>query len=516
MIKASIFMGIYEKLTQKSNKTGFIFYKVGGSTEAVNYKEFFNITDNLALYLSNVGVKKGDRIGIYMKNSPHWLAIDLACLKIGAVSVPIGTTVSEDNVKFIIRDANLKILFKDTNRKDNLFNNEKIIDVDRKIQDSFLELLKNLSDKKSLFFKTRDSNEATVCYTSGSTGRPKGAILTHGNIIHNIENQPLHFDSTDTSLSFLPLSHMFERTCGVYFAIYNDVTICFAESIDKVMENVQEFKPTYFLTVPRLLEKIYNKANEKAVTRLLVSIGLGKIVGKKIRAKLGGRIRFIASGGAPLSKNILEFFKKIGIIIYQGYGLTETSPLISVNYEGNNVLGSVGKPLKGVEVKLSEENTLMIRSPGLMKEYTKKGEMQKRMKEGWFDTGDLAEVNSESYIFIKGRIDDLIVMSNGKKVYPDFIEKEIENNGIDTAFVYGNGKNYLCTLIYGLNLNKEQIQLIIDKVNKKLSSFEAVKKFYIIPKAFSIEEGTLTPTLKKQRKKIIEIYYKELESLYNG
>ena len=138
------------------------------------------------------------------------------------------------------------------------------------------------------------------------------------------------------------------------------------------------------------------------------------------------------------------------------------------------------------------------------------------MKEGWFDTGDLAEVNSESYIFIKGRIDDLIVMSNGKKVYPDFIEKEIENNGIDTAFVYGNGKNYLCTLIYGLNLNKEQIQLIIDKVNKKLSSFEAVKKFYIIPKAFSIEEGTLTPTLKKQRKKIIEIYYKELESLYNG
>ncbi|MFA5856232.1 MAG: AMP-binding protein [Candidatus Pacearchaeota archaeon] len=499
-------MGIYKLIKKGAKKEGNFSYKRNNIIFKTNYKEFFKIVDKIAYYLYKKGLKKGDKLGIYLENSPEWIAIDLACFKLGIVVVPLPKKVSKDAINFAIEDSKMVFIIGD----EKIETHVEVLNIELKgdIRESFNFIEEKEEEKLKEIIKTSDI--ATICYTSGSTGVPKGVILSHGNIIHNIKNHPLTLSNEDRTVNYLPLAHMFARTCDIYFAMEKNVNICFSEGIQKIFENFIEFKPTYFMSVPLLLDKVYKMiTSEQSIKQLIENKEFDKI-GFIVKQKFGGEIRYIISGGAPLSKEVTDFFFNIGIPVYQGYGLTETSPLIAVNYKDNNLIGSVGKPIKKIKVKISKNGTLLVKSPGLMQGYTKEGEKEKRMIKGWFDTGDVSEIN-EGFIVINGRVDDMILMANGKKVYPEFIEKKLEEKGLDQVIIFGKEKSLVALISSTKSI--EDIQNIIDEINPNLSSCEQIKKFGLLKKPLSVEEGTLTMSLKKKRSVILSLNKEIIESL---
>lgn len=506
-------MALFDELLSKIDGRGAIFYKRNGKIESMPYPVLFHLAERLSKWLIKKGLKHGDRVGIFISNSPEWAVIDFACLKLGIITVPINMQNSEEHVKHIIDDSRMVLLF--TQKKiDGLKTIKQIlVESDRKCEEIFEQLEVPDDNTNTGTVKVKDRDIATICYTSGSTGKPKGVMISHESILFNIKNQPFKFDYRDKILSYLPLGHMFERSFGYYTQIYSNCSICFAESTQKVIENAKEFKPTIMLAVPKVLDNIYNKINDSAVARFLIKCGLSKLVGIKVNNTLGGRIRQMVCGGAPLDKNVLLFCKKLGLDIYEGYGLTEAAPLVSTNYPGNEIVGSVGKPLEGIEVNVDERGHLMIRSPGLFKDYTQPGEKEKRMTHGWFDTNDLAEIK-EGYIYIKGRADDLIVLSNGKKVYPEPIEKYLESMGIGSVFLYGKGKPFISALVF--SDKKDDLDSAMEKINSKLASYEKIRKYKIIDEKLSVENGLVTPIFKKVREKIVQKYKDEIEGMYDN
>ncbi len=497
-------MGIYKTLSlkHKNNLRTAFLYKKNNKNYEISYKRFFRLVANFAENLVRLGIKKNDSIGIMLPNSIEWVIIDLAGLKIGAKIIPIPININKKNLHFFVKDSKMKLLVSEKKFK---------VDVKQILVKNFKKYLEELGTEVKENIDIEDI--ATICYTSGSTGLPKGVMLSHKNILYNVLNQPVKFSEKDIFLSYLPLSHMFERTCGYYTPLFKGATIALCPDYKKLTDYAQEFKPTIMLAIPRVLEKINEKLEEEKVRRMIKIPLIRKIVGKKIKKKLGGKIKIIVSGGAPLDRELSRKLWKLGIEVYEGYGMTECSPIIATNFQKYNKIGSVGKPLKGIKIKISG-GKIYVKSPGLMKGYTNKEKSKEKMKNGWLDTGDLGHIDKEGFLYINGRADDCIVMSTGKKAFPEPIERKLNRiENVEQVFVYGDKKPYLIALFVG-SLNKKDLNKKIDNINNRLFPHERIKKFEIIDNPFTIENGLLTHTFKLRREKIYEQYKKVIEKIY--
>ena len=519
-------------------------------------------------------VKEGDRCLLVSENRPEWFISDLAIMLSGAITVPAYTTYTNDDYKYLIEDCEPKIVIASNNdilKKLNTTINEKNfikkiitfdevekahhnlnIDNKEKYLD-FNSIIKNdLSEKDKIQnLNLKRSSAACIIYTSGTGGNPKGVILSHGGILNNLEGaceimKPL-IDSRPVFLTWLPLSHSYEHT--VQFAqIAVGAKVFYAEKIEKLLDNMAEAKPTIMTAVPRFYQNLYNKINInmkkqtgfkakliQATIRLgkkkllkekmtffekLLNLILNVLVRKKVRKQFGGKLKAFVSGGGALDKEIGEFLNSIGLPTLQGYGLTETSPVVSCNPIHNIKVETVGPPFKGNKIKISEDGEILVKGENVMLGYwNQKEETANVIKDGWLHTGDIGEINPEDgYLKITDRKKDIIVSAGGDNISPAKIENIITNEAeIDQCMVYGDKKNYIVALIVPNKeflKEKEKINNIIENINKKLTQVEKIKKIQLIDENFSIENGLLTPTMKVKRKKVTEKYKKELENLY--
>jgi long-chain acyl-CoA synthetase len=568
-----------------------LMYKKDGKYTAINYRALSDYVDAVAEHLKKLDIGKGDSIGIYSYNRPEWVMVDLAVMKLGAVVVPIYHVMTPFYIKYIINDSKIKVLFvenaalyeKFATIKAEVPSLKKVVlyddkDIPAKTDYLKFEDFKKLPDKvhaPSPGPEVLDDNIATIVYTSGTTGEPKGVILTHLNIVSNalagIER--FHINEQDIMVSYLPLSHMFERTCGYYVMMYSGGAIAYAENFSTIVLDVGEIKPTLLVALPRVLEKAYETARQKIasgsfIQRMLVNSAIknlnryynlkyrgkpiprslkikcnifDKLVASKFRKIAGDRLRLLVSGGAPLNKQIGKIFAILGFNIYEGYGLTETAPIIASTMPEANRLGTVGKPIPDVQVKIGANNEILTKGLNLMLGYHNKPEETRKAidNEGWFHTGDQGQFDRFGNLIITGRIKELIVTSYGKKIAPIPIEEKICSCGyVEQVMLYGDKKNFIVALVVP---NKKQIEYYaqkhnitgkdynelvandkiknllnqeIERATVDLSPYEKIKAFTIIPEGFTIDNGMLTPTLKLRRNKVLEKYKPLIEAMY--
>ena len=519
-------------------------------------------------------IKEGDRCLLVSENRPEWFVSDLAIMLSGGITVPAYTTYTEGDYKYLIEDCEptvvivsnnemLKKLNTTINEKSfikkvitfdevekahhnlNINNKEKYLD--------FNSIIKNDLSEKDKIQNTnlKRSSAACIIYTSGTGGNPKGVILSHGGILNNLVGaceimKPL-IDTRPVFLTWLPLSHSYEH-CVQFAQIAVGAKVFYAEKIEKLLDNISEAKPTIMTAVPRFYQNLYNKININMKKQtgfkaklIEATIRLGKkkllhekmtfsekllnsitnvLVRKKIKKQFGGNLRAFVSGGGALDKEIGEFLNSIVLPTLQGYGLTETSPVVSCNPIHRIKVETVGPPFKGNKVKIAEDGEILVKGENVMLGYwNKKEETAKVIKDGWLHTGDIGEIDPEDgYLKITDRKKDIIVSAGGDNISPAKIENMITNAlEIDQCMVYGDKKNYLVALIVPNKeflKEKEKINSVIEKINKKLTLVEKIKKIQLIDENFSIENGLLTPTMKVKRKKVTEKYKKELENLY--
>tara|TARA_A100001011_G_scaffold132576_1_gene139707 strand:+ start:3027 stop:4757 length:1731 start_codon:yes stop_codon:yes gene_type:complete len=519
-------------------------------------------------------IKEGDRCLLVSENRPEWFISDLAIMLSGGITVPAYTTYTDEDYKYLIEDCEpsliivsnnemLKKLSNTINEKDfikkvitidevnkvinnlNLISKEKFLD--------FNAILKiNLSEEDKIQNnKLKRSSPACIIYTSGTGGNPKGVILSHGGILNNLVGaceiiKPL-FNSRPVFLTWLPLSHSYEH-CVQFVQIAVGAKVFYAEKIEKLLENISEAKPTIMTAVPRFYQNLYNKININLKKQtgfkaklIEITLRLGKkkllnqkmtfyekllnsivdvLVRKKIKKQFGGNLKAFVSGGGALDKEIGEFLNSVGLPTLQGYGLTETSPVVSCNPIHKIKVETVGPPFKGNEVKIANDGEILVKGENVMLGYwNKKEETDKVIIDGWLHTGDIGEIDPEDgYLKITDRKKDIIVSAGGDNISPAKIENMITNEPeIDQCMVYGDKKNYLVALIVpskDLIKEKEKIYNVIEKINKKLTLLEKIKKIQLIDENFSIENGLMTPTMKVKRKKVTEKYKNQLEKLY--
>ena len=519
-------------------------------------------------------IKEGDRCLLVSENRPEWFVSDMAIMLSGGITVPAYTTYTEDDYKYLIEDCEPSLLIVSNNellkKLNNTINEKRFIkkiitldevnnvihDLDIINKDKYLDfnlILKNdlLDEDKIQNEKLKRTSPACIIYTSGTGGNPKGVILSHGGILNNLVGaceimKPL-IDSRPVFLTWLPLSHSYEH-CVQFAQIAVGAKVFYAEKIEKLLDNISEAKPTIMTAVPRFYQNLYNKINinmkkQTGFKAKLIdaTIRLGKkkllhekmtfsekllnsitnvLVRKKIKKQFGGNLRAFVSGGGALDKEIGEFLNSIGLPTLQGYGLTETSPVVSCNPIHRIKVETVGPPFKGNKVKIAEDGEILVKGENVMLGYwNKKEETAKVIKDGWLHTGDIGEIDSEDgYLKITDRKKDIIVSAGGDNISPAKIENMITNAlEIDQCMVYGDKKNYLVALIVPNKeflKEKKKINSVIEKINKKLTLLEKIKKIQLIDENFSIENGLLTPTMKVKRKKVTEKYKKELENLY--
>lgn len=579
-----------------SQKTAFLSKKEGSYREFI-FQDAARQIKQIAGGLVALGVKRGEKVAIISQNSLEWALTDYAILSLGAVTVPIYPSLLAHQVAYILKDSeavavvssDLEQFKKVAQCRDDCVHLHSVVVIDApdsgKDYLSFAELLKKGAEYTSgnpnyvmeQSVQQKPSDLATIIYTSGTTGEPKGVMLTHGNILSNIEGSLHHLDvsENDTFLSFLPLSHVFERMAGHFLATSCGAAIGYAESIDSVAANMAEVRPTVMASVPRLYEKIYARILEnvemgpplkRKIFYWAISVGreyitcvmnkkpVGKLLGikrklayklvfSKLVERVGGRLRFFASGGAPLAKEIAEFFGSAGLMIYEGYGLTETSPVIAVNKHTHFKFGTVGPVLPNVEVKIAEDGEILTRGPHVMiGYYRKEAETEDAIDaDGWFYTGDIGFLDEDGLLTITDRKKNIIVTSGGKNIAPQSIENIlIQSKYIEQAMVVGDKRKFCCAVIVPafeavqswIEKNelsfetqaemvkspavRELIRGEIDAVNQNLASFETIKDFILSPQVFSIESGELTPSLKIKRKIVLDRFKIEIERIYSG
>jgi len=513
-------------------------------------------------------VKEGDRVLLLSENRPEWLIADLSIMLANAITVPAYTTYTEEDYNYLIEDCEPSVVIVSNNamykKLEKIINKKnfikKIITFDivvgpnygKKYLD-FVNITKNNLSEKD---KVKNTNlkrisPACIIYTSGTGGNPKGVILSHGGILNNIEGaneilKPL-IDKRPVFLTWLPLSHSYEHT--VQFAqIAVGAKVFYAEKIEKLLDNISEAKPTIMTAVPRFYQNLYNKINinmkkttEFKAILIKATINLGRkkllrqkmnlieklinsilniLVRKKVKKQFGGNLKAFVSGGGALDKEIGEFLNAIGLPTLQGYGLTETSPVVSCNPIHKIRVETVGPPFKGNEVKIAEDGEILVKGENVMLGYwNRKEDTEKAIKNGWLYTGDIGEIDpKDGYLKITDRKKDIIVSAGGDNISPAKIENQLSNSiAIDQCMVYGDGKNYLVALVVPTKEfkgNKDKITEIINKINENLTLAEKVKKFYLIDDNFTIENGLLTPTMKIKRSKITIKYKNILENFY--
>lgn len=580
---------IYQlRSNQTPEKVAVMWRRAGYPFRDITYKMLWEDITRLASGLIELGLQKRSKLCIWSSNRPEWLTADIACQLIGVPTIPIYTTLSAKEISYILKDSSCRILIVENSKMLNLL--EAYLDQLDQLWGVVVldgDLTHSISTTNIQFFNYKDliltppsphistymeniqsTDIASIIYTSGTTGFPKGVLLSHHNFICNIEEIPpcLPITSEDRHLSFLPLSHVFERTCGSFLMGFSGATIIYANGVDGILEDAKKYKPTFLMAVPRFYEKVMAAIEAKIVSSSNVKKKLLRfakkvsfnhhlsrnpsllnriqfqllriLVFKKFNHALGGALRFGVSGGAPLRKEIGEFFLGIGIQLLEGYGLTETSPVIALNRIDNFKFGSVGIPLSIANVRISNEGEIITSGPCVMKGYHNRvAETNEVIKDTVFHTGDLGKLDEDGFLWITGRKKDLIVLSGGKKVCPTSIENIIESNiHITRCVLYGESKNYLTALIVPNFISifkltpdwerrsKEDLclePLLNDFIRKELevsqsslARFECIKKFLLIPDDFSIESGDLTPTLKLKRNIIWGKYSSALNALY--
>ncbi|MEX0722278.1 MAG: long-chain fatty acid--CoA ligase [Gracilimonas sp.] len=574
----------------EKNKTGiYSAVKRNGEWIETSIDDFKQMVRDLALGLYELGVRKGDKVSLHAENSTEWLIIDQAILSLGAVVVPIYTTQPGEQIKYILKNSETKVHFVSN---DEVFAETKplikgIKNIDAVISilgsdhkklrtlDEILELgHKKGEEEPNLYEKLRaevkPEDIATLIYTSGTTGVPKGVMLTHNNIAGNAlaAHEIFPFDTDDYAepkvLSYLPLAHMFERTASYIYA-YVGVPPYYIEDVDQIKDDFASVKPIYLVTVPRLLEKIvtgikvkgqemsgikkqlyywavnlaeeYDPENPPANWKWKIA---DKLVYGKIRELFGGRMVGFNVGGAALSPNIARFINGIGIYCGLGYGLTETSPVLTGPPKGELRIGSSGKPIADVEIKIAEDGEILAKGPCIMKGYYKMPEKTEEVidDDGWFHTGDIGHLDEDGWLFVTDRKKSLFKLSTGKYVAPQPIENALVNSGfIEQAVVVGSEHKFCGALIVpnwenmkkrfetkGHDFPKDnitendfivkRIQKEVDKVNENLSKWEKVKRFKLLEDQFTIEDGEITPTLKVKRNVINEKYKEQIEAIY--
>ena len=570
----------------------FLNFLHNGKWVKFSAQEFADNVKNLTLGLKEIGLEKNNSFAILSCSNPLWLMMDFASISAGAISVPIFSNISKENLIFEIENAEIQFIFCDNLEvfktiKSLSKNFQKIIiygfETDDKEVIEFEDLIligkkynqKNPDLYEKLIADLKENDLATIVYTSGSTGVPKGVEITHKNLISQIQAAAKLFpfdQKTDISLSFLPLAHIFERMIASYY-ITAGISIYFADDVKNVGNLLREIKPTVLTVVPRMLEKVYGKIRVgvdegglikkiigKAAIKLALNINpkncsifkkiFDLLVYKKLRNSLGGKVRMMICGGAALQPELDRFFKNIGVNLFVGYGTTETSPVIAVNYEGHNKVGTIGPAFPGITVKIAEDGELLAKGPNIMRGYHKdevktkevfaKGDAKGDYNEDWFKTGDLATIDNDGFIKIIGRKKELFKTSGGKYVSPVPIEQKLVNLGefFLGACVIAEGKKFIsCILLTDFEMLEkykkkigmanmsddeflksdfinQKIQNIISQVNSGLNHWEQIQKYYLAKDAVSIETGELTPSMKLKRNVIEKKYQKEIEDFY--
>ena len=517
----------------------------------------------LSEYLKR-NITLGDRCVLLSENRPEWLIADISIMNAGGITVPLFTTYSEKDYKYIINDCNPKICivsnitqFKKIEKF--ISNQTKILSIENfnekiesieNIFDKYLnEKLNLLSVSEEYNQKIRRKDLACIIYTSGTTGNPKGVMLSHGGILSNCEGAKEILDllvkkDEPVFLTWLPLSHSYEHTVQ-YVQISLGAKIYYAESLEKLIPNMAIAKPTIMTAVPRFYQNLYSKislnfSKQKGFKKKLIekTILLGTknlnkeklnfkekivnffcefLVRRKIKNQFGGKLKAFVSGGGALDQKIGEFLNSIGLPTLQGYGLTETSPVVSCNTPGKIKIETVGPPFKTNEVRIANDGEILVKGENVMLGYwNMRKETNEILKDGWLHTGDIGEITKEGNLKITDRKKEIIVNLGGDNISPSKIENLLcLNEKIKQSFVYGDKKTYLVALIVSESEeNKKEIEFYLENLNKSLSLVEKVKRFKLINEEFTIENGMLTPTLKLKRKKILEKYKEDLEKLY--
>lgn len=569
-----------------------MMYKEGEEYTTLSSQEFSDRIKWIALFLQNLGVKPGDKIILLAENGPEWVITDLAILCSGGVTVPIYTTLLPEQIKYIINDSDAEIIFcsdrflwekikavrPDLEKVKHYFTFHDNQDPDILSLSQILEQGKGVEAKNPDRFEksalqVHPNDLASIIYTSGTTGTPKGVMLTHSNFTSNVKTvcSLLDLRETDTVFSFLPLSHVFERTVTFGY-IHEGCSIGYAGSIDTIADDIYRIKPHAFASVPRLFEKIYAKIMDGVLTGSPIkrsiffwALKTGKACSKKKLAKqalsrwlrtkrsiadrlvfskiidrIGGRVRFCVSAAAPLTKDIAEFFHAVGLVILEGYGLTETSPCNTINTMENLKFGTVGKPIPEVKIRIAEDGEILTQGPNVMQGYYKKSDWTDEvLQNDWFYTGDIGFIDPEGYLVITDRKKDLIITSGGKNTAPQPTENLLRMSPyIANAVVIGDRRKFLSALIVpdftkikeyaqshsisysglkDLVKNSRIIKFIeaeVEKHTNKLSAFEKIKKLALLDRDFEIEKNELTPTLKVKRNIIAQKYSTLIESFY--
>ena len=573
-------------------KDDLMLYKKEGQYVPISTREFAEKVRHFSLGLRELGLGPGDKLIILSENRPEWAISDISNLCLGGITVPIYTTLVPEQIRYIIDDSDAKVVLCS---KPDLW--EKLWAVKNKLTKvthyisfdpgapegtlSFEEVIgKGMQAEKSnpeLFEKgaleAKPSDIASIIYTSGTTGLPKGVMLMHSNFISNVLTCAplLPFSDKDTAMSLLPLSHVYERMVEFVY-LYKGCTIGYGEGFDTVPQNLLEIRPHIMALAPRILEKFYagvmdnvlassrlkrkifywalkvgrkysqRKLNNQPISGMLnFKRNLAsKLVYSKIIARTGGRVRFFCSGSAPLSKDIAEFFYAMGLVVLEGYGLTETSPVISLNTFDKLRFGTVGPPIPGVEVKIADDGEILTKGPHVMKAYYKKEEATQEVFDGdWFRTGDIGHIDEDGFLVITDRKKDIIVTSGGKNVAPQPIENMLKTNPyVENVVVVGDRRKFISALVVP-NFKKieeyakannipfetmsdlvkdERIQSFmeaeVDRATPNLASYEKIKKISLMDKDFDQEKGEITPTLKVKRNIIEDKYKNVIDAMY--
>ena len=594
-----MFLNTVEKFSEKE----LYFYKYNDEWIGLRGNVIQSTVQEISYGLKSISEEVCNS-AILSTNSPRWAMSDFGIICSGGCTVSIYPTLIPSQIEFILNDSQAKIIFVENNEqlkkvleiKENCKSLEKIIVMDDSYEGDeqyilnfmkFLNVGNEFSKKQEYKFQdlvntAKEDDLLTLIYTSGTTGNPKGVMLSHKNLISNInstlaciaDSDGEIFVEKDKLLSFLPLSHVFERMCGHFCAFSQGAQTYFAENIEKVVENMIEVKPSLMISVPRLYEKMYSRVIDSVNAGSIIKqkifwwgISIGKkiidlrtnnkeipwslqkkfdiadkIVFSKIKARVGGNLRYFFSGGAPLSKKIGEFFGAAGITILEGYGLTETSPILSANLPGKMRYGTVGKVWKDVEIKIADDGEIIARGPNIMLGYYNNQEATDEVmsEDGWFHTGDIGELDEEGFLKITDRKKNIIITSQGKNVAPAAMENAlVTSQYIEQIVTLGDKQNFISALIIpsfdnlkiylnekNINLSNNQeivdheetlklIQKIVDEEMTKFSKYERIKKFELLPNLLTIEKGELTPTLKVVRRVVMSNYESYIDKIYS-
>lgn len=572
---------LFDKELQE--KSGLLNYKVNKQWKSFSGKDFYSYTFRLAEFLSQQGLNRGDKVLLISENRPEWNFTDFACQLIGAVTLPVFPNISQHDLEFILNDAKPKFLFVSTERLFKRFQNifekhfeNRVVFFDTSNTQNLFKVTESIdlsaieNKIKKIYEQINEKDLLTILYTSGTSGNPKGVMLSHKNLVSNILNcqHIAPFQKHWKALSFLPLNHVYERMVNTLL-LYKQVSIYYAESIETVVENIKEIKPHLFVSVPRLLERVYQKINHtkdemKGTKKHILSWAIhlaekyelngkngwwyefqrgiaDKLVYKKWREALGGNLQCMISGGAALNPKMERMFLCAKINCMQGYGLTETSPVVAVNEftEHGKCIGTVGPVIPNTQVKIAEDGEILVKGPGVMMGYYNNEQATREVidEEGWFHSGDIGEMVNGKFLKITDRKKEIFKTTSGKYIAPAYIENKIkEHPFIEQVMVTGANEKFPSALIT-LNVQnivqkfpdkkngsldklsqdedvKKTIMQHIQQVNKQLAPHEQIRNPQILNVLWSVESGELTPKMSLKRKVIMEKYKAVIDKIY--